>query len=278
MGKIISYNNLNIWIEPFGNINQPLVLLIAGAHAPSIFWPDFFCEKLASEGYFVIRYDHRDIGYSTHFSTIKDMTKPIYGLDDLVNDALAILNHYKKDKAHIIGHSMGGNIAQFLAAYHPDRVLKAVSMSVSVDISTHKHPNYDAIMKKLLENKPMGNFEEDWDAGWKKSLQLLNGSIYKFDENMAKEYVKTIYERHPGDFNPAWNQIAAQQNKLSLINMLPENMLFINGTDDVFSPYKEIKQLPNKFKIKIIQGAGHMFFNKKLWKILTKIILDYLKK
>jgi GrpB-like predicted nucleotidyltransferase (UPF0157 family)/pimeloyl-ACP methyl ester carboxylesterase len=274
--KKIKNKNISLWTETFGEEKHPAILLIAGAHAPSIFWPDFFCEKLVDAGYFVIRYDHRDIGYSTHFPTTNDINKPIYDLKDLTKDALAILDSYKIKKAIIIGHSMGGNIAQCLAAFHPKRILKAISISVPVGLSTHKHANYNNVMQKLLKNKPMGHFEKDWKRGWKRSLKLLNGSYYKFDETMAKKYVKTIYERHQGDFNPAWNHIAAQQNKPTLLNKLPSGMLFINGTDDIFSPCDDIKQLPGKFKMQILDGAGHIFFNHKLWKLITHVILDYL--
>lgn len=89
-------------------------------------------------------------------------------------------------------------------------------------------------------------------------------------------HVRAIYDRHHGDFNPAWNQIAAQQNKLPLLDKLPAGMLFIYGTDDVFCPATIIQSLPDKFNIQILAGAGHMFFNKGLWQLIAKVILDYL--
>lgn len=275
--KKVKNKNVALWTETFGKEKNPAILLISGAHAPSIFWPDFFCEKLAHTGYFIIRYDHRDIGYSTHFPKTKDINKPIYNLRELAKDSLAILDSYKIKRANIIGHSMGGNIAQYLAAFHPKRILKAISMSVPVEKLTHKHPKYNSVMQTLLKNKPSGNFEKDWKNGWKRSLKLLNGSYYKFDKKMAKRYIKTIYERHQGDFNPAWNHIAAQQNKPPLLNKLPNGMLFINGTNDIFSPIKDIEELPAKFKVKILKGAGHMFFNQHLWNKILKIIIPNLK-
>lgn len=273
--KVVQYKNIELYTESFGDFNNPAILLIAGAHAPSVFWPNFFCQKLVEAGYFVIRYDHRDIGYSTHFPVTKNSSKPIYDLNDLTNDAIAILDDYQISRSNIIGHSMGGHIVQYLTAFYPERILHAVSMSVSVVVPTHKHPQYDAIMRELLKNKPTGDFEKDWNKGWLKSMKLLNGSNDEFDEEMARMYVKTIYERNRNDLNPAWNQIAAQQTKLPILDKLPSDMLLICGSDDVFVPYEDIKELSTRFKIKILNGVGHMFFNKKIWDRIAQIILHY---
>jgi len=247
-------------------------LLIAGAHAPATFWPDFFCEELTKH-FFVIRFDHRDIGYSTHFPEITDIQKPIYTIKDLVQDILAILDTYQIRRAIVIGHSLGGMIVQYLAAFHSNRILKAISMSANITNNISEHPKYQETMQELLKNKPTGNFEHDWPS-WKHSWKVLNGN-YPIDEQLAKQYTHDIYTRHEGDFNPAWNQIAATMTKLPLKDKLPENLILIHGTEDVLAPAEEIitLQKENKFNIHFLEGAGHVFLNRKIWVEILKIVL-----
>ena len=174
--EVVTKNNISIWTESFGESSNLAILLIAGAHAPSTFWPDFFCKKLADAGYFVIRYDHRDIGYSSHFPVTEDINKVPYTLADLAVDALNVLDASNVSKAYVIGHSMGGSIAQYLTVKHSDRVIATISISVNISKQIHQHPKYKATMQELLKNKPTGDFNKDWN-GWFKSWRLLHGDI-----------------------------------------------------------------------------------------------------
>ncbi len=113
---MINYNYIKsgkyeIYTEYFGNIKNIPILLISGAMAPGRFYNDVFCNILVHEGYFVIRYDHRDIGLSSAIDYIKEP----YSLYDLALDAINIIDFYKLSKVHVIGHSMGGGIAQLMA-------------------------------------------------------------------------------------------------------------------------------------------------------------------
>jgi pimeloyl-ACP methyl ester carboxylesterase len=100
-----------------------------GAMNPGLFWPDEFCQALAGSGLRVIRYDHRDTGRS---STI-DFARHPYTLDELAADALAVLDGYGVEHAHLVGLSMGGYIAQILAARHAQRGDKLVLLSTTAD-------------------------------------------------------------------------------------------------------------------------------------------------
>lgn len=271
MNQFVNYNQIALWTENFGDNKNTPILLIAGAHAPSIFWPDFFCKKLADAGYFVVRYDHRDIGYSTHFPATNDVNKPVYTLRDLMDDAIHILEAYQVKRAYIVGHSMGASIVQYLLAYYPERILKGISLSVSVDSSTQQHPRFNAVMQELMKNHPTGNFEMDWPQ-WMHSWKLLNGTL-EMDEVMARHYTRCIYERHAGDFHPAWNHMAAHNTKEIVMDRLPKDLLLINGDEDVLSPAKEITKLKERFKIEILSGAGHVFFNRAIWNSILAIVL-----
>ena len=99
----MSVSELEIWTESLGDPSHPTILLIAGAGSPSTFWYDGFFYGLAQAGFHVIRYDHRDCGYSTHLQA--GLTH--YTLEALNRDAFKVLEAYGVLKAHIVGHSMG---------------------------------------------------------------------------------------------------------------------------------------------------------------------------
>lgn len=117
--KIIHHGEVQIYTENFGSPQNPCILLLMGATAQGVMWHDDFCNALASNGFFVIRYDHRDTGKSSRI----DYAKHPYYLSDLAQDALSILDDYGIRKAHFIGASMGGQIAQTVAISHPQRVI-----------------------------------------------------------------------------------------------------------------------------------------------------------
>lgn len=120
---------LSLWSEAFGKPGDRPILLIMGAMNQGIFWPDAFCVRLASLGYYVVRYDHRDTGQS---SNVDYQAQP-YRLAELTRDALAVLHGHRLRKATVVGLSMGGYIAQLLAIEHPEAVERLVLISSSAD-------------------------------------------------------------------------------------------------------------------------------------------------
>ncbi|MCP4553365.1 MAG: alpha/beta hydrolase, partial [Bacteroidetes bacterium] len=93
MYKIVANENVNIYTESFGTPDDIPILLIAGAMAPSVFWNDEFCLALSTKGYYVIRFDNRDIGRSTHFQQSDPAVgiKLPYSIEDMVRDAKVVL-------------------------------------------------------------------------------------------------------------------------------------------------------------------------------------------
>jgi pimeloyl-ACP methyl ester carboxylesterase len=124
---ILNANNVQLCAETFGEPGDPAILLIMGAGASMDWWEVGFCERLAGGSRFVIRYDHRDTGRSVHYPA----GKPEYTGDDLVDDALNVLDALGLGRAQLVGMSMGGAIAQVLALDHPDRVASLALISTS---------------------------------------------------------------------------------------------------------------------------------------------------
>ncbi len=128
-GLHVPANGVTLWTESFGSGSGRPLLLIMGAMNQGLFWPREFCEHLADAGFFVLRYDHRDTGRSS----IVDYSRSPYTLDDLTDDALAVLDAYHLEAAVPVGLSMGGYIAQLLAIQRPDRVSALVLISTTAD-------------------------------------------------------------------------------------------------------------------------------------------------
>ncbi|MFC1857227.1 alpha/beta fold hydrolase [Thermodesulfobacteriota bacterium] len=132
MIKMIKNGSVKIFAETFGEKEGIPVLLIAGAMAPAVFWETYFCETLADHGYYVIRFDNRDIGRSTHFhqSSPESGIEPPYTIYDMVDDAKTVLEALtKKNSGHIIGHSLGGSIAQLFAVTYPEKTVSVTAIS-----------------------------------------------------------------------------------------------------------------------------------------------------
>ncbi len=129
-------NNLELEYETIGNPDAKPLLLIAGLGSQMLAWTDELCHTFTENGFYVIRFDNRDIGLSTKLDDagIPDFTqiteaytrgeRPTvpYTLEDMADDAIGILDALTIDKAHVCGASMGGMIAQIIAYRHPTRI------------------------------------------------------------------------------------------------------------------------------------------------------------
>ncbi|MGE2732213.1 alpha/beta fold hydrolase [Mycolicibacterium vaccae] len=142
--------DLEIHYEDMGNQDDPAVLLIMGLGAQLVFWRDGFCRQLIDRGLRVIRFDNRDVGLSSKFdghrtqgSQVGNMVRSllgrkspaVYTLEDMADDAAALLDHLGIDRAHVVGGSMGGMIAQIFAARHAER-----TRSLGVIFSSNNQP------------------------------------------------------------------------------------------------------------------------------------------
>jgi pimeloyl-ACP methyl ester carboxylesterase len=127
---------ITLCYETFGDPGDPAALLIMGLGAQMVAWQDDFCEQLAARGLYVVRFDNRDIGRSTHLqgpppSLLQMLRYSIsarYTLAEMAGDAVGLMDELEIDRAHTIGASMGGMIAQTLAARYPRRVRSLTSM------------------------------------------------------------------------------------------------------------------------------------------------------
>src|SRR5512144_186744 len=125
-------DDITLCYETFGDAADPTVLLIMGLGTQMVAWHEDLCRDLAGRGYHVVRFDNRDIGRSTHLQHLPPPTvgqllrrsrDAGYLLADMAQDAVGLLDHLGIRSAHVVGASMGGMIAQTIAATHADRTL-----------------------------------------------------------------------------------------------------------------------------------------------------------
>jgi pimeloyl-ACP methyl ester carboxylesterase len=133
-------NGVDIAYDTFGDPGDPALLLIMGLAGPLNWWSPDLCTLLAERGFYVIRFDNRDVGKSTILRElggrrsdvlrgfVRPTLPPPYTLSDMAGDAVGLLDHLGIEQAHVTGVSMGGMIAQTLVIDHPDRVLSLVSI------------------------------------------------------------------------------------------------------------------------------------------------------
>lgn len=120
-------DDTQLCVEAIGDRGDPALLLIGGATWSMDWWDDELCHRFADRGRFIVRYDNRDTGRSTSYPP----GAPGYGSSDLIADAVAVLDALHIDRAHVVGLSMGGGIAQRLALEHRDRVATLTLISTS---------------------------------------------------------------------------------------------------------------------------------------------------
>ena len=160
-------NNISIEYELFGDASDPTILLIMGLGMQMIAWPEPFCRELAAQGFQVIRYDNRDTGFSTKFDGARSPGVPAllvrsllrlpirvpYTLRDMADDAIGLLEQVGIPTAHIVGASMGGMIAQNLAASFPTRVRSLTSI---MSTSGHRSlPGADPLVSRhIFRSRP----------------------------------------------------------------------------------------------------------------------------
>ncbi|MFC0540794.1 alpha/beta fold hydrolase [Kutzneria chonburiensis] len=177
---IVNVNGVEIEADTFGEPGRAAVLLLSGATDSKEFWRPEFCQRLAEKTGLVIRYDMRDTGQSTTYP----VGEPGYTLHDLAADAVALLDHFEVRRAHVVGFSMGGAVAQILGISHADRVASLTLMATSSGEPDLPEPT-DRIKAFFDADKPTDGVEAAL-AGWRAHA----AQSVPFDETAARERIR----------------------------------------------------------------------------------------
>lgn len=269
--------DLKLFVETYGEPGNETCLFISGAGANSSFWSDRLCDSLVENGFFVIKYDHRDFGYSSKI----DWEKNPYDFMQLAEDALTILDSMEIARAHVIGHSMGGFIVQLLGIHYPSRIISMTSVSSSTNSPEMPMPP-EKTWEIYLSNNPEGDFEKDLE-GFIKVWEYLNGTA-KFDKELAIEYTKNIYERqHIGGALGA-SHVKAQEtlrDRTEELRNVKIPALIMHGEEDyavdIYGSIQTAKSIENAELI-LIPKMGHMPFNHEILKRFENEIIRFIVK
>jgi pimeloyl-ACP methyl ester carboxylesterase len=213
--KIAQANGIEIAYGTFGAPTGTPVLLIMGLGAQMIAWPDAFCEELAARGDYVIRYDNRDVGESTHLSdlpaphpvdSLLRRGKPPYRLEDMADDAAGLLGALGVGSAHVVGASMGGFIAQELVIRHPARVRSLTLIMTSTGSRRVGHPKL-----RVLARMGRRRAVTDRAAAVESSVEtfrMIGSPGFPYDEAYMRDLAGRGYDRSY-DFDGYRRQVAA---------------------------------------------------------------------
>ena len=260
MQKTVQFKDVSLYTESFGDMKNPTILLIMGSASSLIWWDEVFCQKLVDKGFFVIRYDHRDTGKSTHYP----VGKPGYSLETLSDDAIEILNAYQIDKGIVMGMSMGGMLAQMVAVRHPNRVSGLVLLaSIYGAEGADKLPMFSPEVKKFFDDygnyQPVG-FRDTVDFAFKQ-WQTTHQSERHYSLDEIYPMIELDVSR-TDDYNSKLNHSFAPMtgNDLTRIHEISCPTLVIHGTVDNVVPYIHGEMLHKMIKnseLLSLVGAGH---------------------
>jgi pimeloyl-ACP methyl ester carboxylesterase len=280
-------NQIKIEYETIGDSSSEPLLLIAGLGSQLLAWSDEFCQKLAEDGFFVIRFDNRDVGLSTKFNDagIPDMMKissaytrgekPTlpYTLEDMADDAVGLLDALNIRKAHICGASMGGIIAQIISYKHPSRV-----KSLIVVMSTTGNPALPPAKPEIMAQffAPVPSEREAYIEEMTKRDSLICGN-FKYDKVQGKEYRTKEYDRsyYPEGIARQMAAMAVPGNIQPRISSIKAPTLVVHGKEDPFNSIDAAKEIASTIpgaELLLIDGMAHSFPKEILPQIIEAII------
>ncbi|EAP96981.1 carboxylesterase [Janibacter sp. HTCC2649] len=178
---MIPVGDVELCMQTFGHTRDPAILLIHGAAASMIWWEDELCERLATRGRFVIRYDQRDTGRSTN----DPAGHPAYDMNNLAEDAIGILDALGVERAHIVGRSMSGGTALILAVDHPDRV-ETVTFMATTPGDPDLPPPTPEFMAAFEEEAPGPDDRDAWIDYTVRVIRTFWGDSPFFDEKQVR--------------------------------------------------------------------------------------------
>lgn len=271
---VVEANGISIAYESWGGKDREAILLIAGYGAQLTMWPDELCEELVRRGYRVIRFDNRDVGLSTH---LKDLGRPdwqafgaalqagevpsvAYTMTDMADDAVGLLDALGIERAHIVGASMGGIIAQRVAIHHPDRARSLTT--IFSHTGRPDMPGMSADLAKLPLPLPPGSDLEQIIDREVLVLKAIGSPAHPTDERVLRERVRRDVMRsyEPYDLERQTAAILADGDRRPLLRRLNVPTVVLHGDADVMVPVANASDTAESIpgaELRIVEGMGH---------------------
>ena len=250
-------NGIEIEYETFGPVDAPPILLINGLGSQMTRWPAPFCEKLVARGYRAIRFDNRDVGLSTWFQS-----GDRYTLSDMAADAMGLLDHLKIDRAHIVGVSMGGMIAQTVAIEYPQRTLSLTSIMSATGAPGTLDATPEAAAVLTQPAPDPATDEEAFVAHGMKNARIIGSPAYPWADGPLRERVLSEMRRayNPKGVQRQRGAIGASGDRTEKLKTLNVPTVVLHGEEDPLVPkaggLATAAAIPGA-ELRLIPGMGH---------------------
>jgi pimeloyl-ACP methyl ester carboxylesterase len=266
--RLAPANGIELAYDEIGDPDGAPLLLIMGLAAQLIHWDERFCRLLADRGYRVIRFDNRDIGHSTKIDwagrsgslgMLFGLGEPPYLLRDMALDTAGLLDHLDIERAHVVGASMGGMIAQTMAIGHPERVLSLTSMMSTTGNRRLGMPRLRAF-GTLFARPPRSR--EGYAEQAVKTFKVIGSPAYPMDEERFRMMALAAYDRcfYPPGVARQMHAVTSSGNRTKQLRELRLPALVIHGDSDPLirtaAGRATARAIPDA-RLRIIEGMGH---------------------
>jgi proline iminopeptidase len=275
----VEANGLTLEYESMGDAGHPAIVLVMGLGAQMILWPDPLCAAIADAGFHVIRFDNRDCGRSTVLDSLGMpnvalsalryyLHMPVrapYGLDDMARDTVALMDVLRIERAHLVGSSMGGMIAQHVAVRHPQRVASLISISSTTGSRSLPGPTPRARRALLQPPAAPGDIE-----GAVRRMMTVLTEIGSRTHPAGRAWLRALCERHVARGNhPAGavrqlTAIVADGDRTSRLRSIRAPALVLHGDEDPLlkpacgiATADAIRAGGGEATLEIVRGMGH---------------------
>ena len=291
MDQFCEVNGVRLCYRTYGRPDGVPVVLILGLGLQLIYWPEALLNALSDQGFYVVIFDNRDAGRSTRIKQrpptlwqqlTRNVGTDVYDLQDMAQDTLALMDHLALSRAHLMGMSLGGMIAQTIASDHPSRVLTLTSI-----FSTTGAPNVgQPSVKTLLQfAKPPARTAQTYVARYIKMARAIGATNYPMTEQELAAYAEQAWVRGNGLSISAGvgRQIAAifkSGDRTSDLARITAPTLVIHGDKDVMVNPSGGVATANAIRgaeFYILQGLGHSLPN-ACAEDLARLLLKHFKK
>jgi pimeloyl-ACP methyl ester carboxylesterase len=272
---IADANGMKIAYDMRGPAGAPAILLIMGLGTQMTAWSDPFCDALAAGGYQVVRFDNRDVGLSSKIEGGRPVnmkwafTKAMLGLkvrgpytlDDMAADGLGLMDKLGLKTAHVVGASMGGMIAQIIAAKHPDRTRSLVSIMSSSGDRRLPQSTPEA-RNALFAKRPDPSDREKIIAHMMNVYRVIGSPGYPVPEEVLRPRLEASIDRsyYPQGIGRQMLAILSDGSRVERLRTIKVPTLVIHGADDPLVPVaagKHTAQAIPGAKLEIVPGMGH---------------------
>ena len=310
MGDLAKVNGIDIWWEDFGDSKNPTVLFIMGAFTNSQAWPKSLINLLVQNNYHVVRFDNRDSGKSTWFgkrnffenllkffpnfllkyliryvvrsnykkSPDPETVKSPYDLNDMANDSMALIKYLKIEKAHLVGASMGGLIAQTIALNSPEIVSSLTLMITSPGIRDERLSKPDPIFLDGMTESALMMIKNNQKQAMLKTFKASIGSRFSYGDEEIEELFNTVNDHVTNTYAFHSKAIEKTPSYLDKLKDIKIPTLKINGSEDPLIPIDHAYALSEgitESELYVMTGVGHELPEELMNEISSRMLKNF---